>query len=123
MAEEAMERKELPDDGELFDPAHGHWSHSDMLIALVVDELRILRHAYTQVSTRKKLSPPEMVRRPGYGKAPQRNQGKRAMTPEMRMALDPRSQRRQLPGAKPTMTSDMRRSIDPRAARPPAPEE
>lgn len=80
------------DDAEPYDPADGRWSHTDMLLGLVVDELRASRYASGIWSGAKPPKPREL-RRPGYGRKPARTRKPRKLTPEQRMRIDPRARR------------------------------
>jgi len=83
-----------------------------MLVALAVDEIRMLRYVLSRVNSKGKIPHPEVVRRPGHGKAPRRQPGKRVMTKEMRMSIDPRAQKKA-----------PEQFADPRMTRVPAPRE
>jgi hypothetical protein len=80
------------DDSEPYDPADGHWSHTDMLLATLIDEMRKLQYITIRANSTKGKPPlPDPVRRPGHGKKPVKARRKKELRPEHRMAIDPRS--------------------------------
>jgi hypothetical protein len=70
------------------DPADGRWSSSEMLLAAVIDELRISRWLFVQANSAKggSAKPPPPIRRPGSEKAA----GRRRMSLKDAMRIDPR---------------------------------
>lgn len=50
------------------DPAQARWSQSEMLLAALIDELRVLRYVYVSAQSKKKQPPPEPYPRPGVKK-------------------------------------------------------
>lgn len=69
------------------EPDKDPWSHTEMLLARVVDEVAMLRWTTVAVQPGAKApAAPEPMRRPGYrGK-----RGRRAMTREQAARIDPR---------------------------------
>ncbi len=74
------------DDVPVAEPAgHGPWSHTDLLLASVLDALHVLAWQNTQIHGSKRTSPPEPVRRPGLVKRrPQISEAGVAYLTEMR---------------------------------------
>lgn len=68
------------------DPAQGRWSLIEMLLAQVVDELRVNRWIFVQANSKPGTGgrPPEPLKRPGA------KPRKRRLTLKERMRLDPR---------------------------------
>lgn len=59
-------RNDSPGVGSGADPAEGRWSQLEMLMAALVDEMRILRWLYVSANTEKaKPKQPTPIRRPG----------------------------------------------------------
>jgi hypothetical protein len=73
------------------DPDRSRWSSSEMLMAQLIDEIRMLRYVFTIANSAKadKVPLPDQVRRPGVKKPRPR----RKLTREEAMRLDPRMRR------------------------------
>lgn len=70
-----------------FDAAQGRWSSAEMLMATMIDEIRLLRWTYVSAHAKNGGgAPPEPVRRPGGTARRPRSR----LTAEQRRALDPR---------------------------------
>jgi hypothetical protein len=82
---------ELEERGRDADPAKGRWSSSEMLLASVVDEVRVLQHLYVSAHVKQGQAgqPPAPVPRPGVGQGAPRRRRPR-LTDEQRRMLDPR---------------------------------
>jgi hypothetical protein len=84
-------RNEMPE-GELFreddtnDPAKGRWSTIEMMLATLIDEVRMNTWATVQLKSEKKLPRPEPIRRPGRSSRP----AAKRMSLEDAQRLDPR---------------------------------
>jgi hypothetical protein len=85
----AVERGDVEESTATGDPAEGPWSQLEMLIALLVDEMRSMQHMYLMSHSPKgtRHSPPDRIRRPGLRKRQPK------LTMQQRMMLDPRMRR------------------------------
>ena len=72
------------------DPAEAPWSQESMLMATVIDELRIFRWAWLTKNSKHRPAKPPLVRRPGVGNEERQPSHRTSLTPEQRMRLDPR---------------------------------
>jgi hypothetical protein len=67
------------------DPATGKWSTVEMLLAVLIDEIRNWQWTYIQAHTDKRVPRPTPIRRPGAGA-----RTRRGLTLVAAQALDPR---------------------------------
>jgi hypothetical protein len=88
-------RIDLPDDvaREEHDASLSKWSSTEMLIAQMIDEIRVLRYFVSCFASSKgsHIPQPEPVPRPGVGKKPK--VAEKRYTPEQMKRLDPRLRR------------------------------
>jgi hypothetical protein len=89
--EEARQRGEeiAEPEGAPPDPADSRWSATDMLLALLVDEIRGLNWVYRSAHSKTAPAAPPQVRRPGAGRKPLRPH-ETTLTLAQRRRLDPR---------------------------------
>jgi hypothetical protein len=89
--EEALARGDTPAEAEQPDPEGQRWSKAEMLLASLVDEVRILRFVYVSAHTEKGHKPPlpAPIPRPGVGKKETRPHASK-LTTEQRARIDPR---------------------------------
>jgi hypothetical protein len=91
--DEALERGDPdPWEGiEATDPAEKPWSQTNMLLGTLIDELRVMRWAWTVGHSAKGSRPPQpqLTRRPGVGKRDKRPYAS-SLTEEQRRRLDTR---------------------------------
>jgi hypothetical protein len=57
------------------DPADAPWSHTDMLLAAVVDAIHSLQWTYISAHSKRPAKQPDPLRRPGAGSAPEKGKG------------------------------------------------
>jgi len=89
--EAALERGETLPEPEHSDPSERRWSSTDMLLASLIDEVRILRWVYVSAHSKEGARPtaPQPVPRPGVGKK-ERRPFASSLTAEQRRRIDPR---------------------------------
>ncbi len=89
--EEAAERGEDLPGAVLPDPDAQRWSKTEMLLAALIDEVRILRFVYVSAHAEKGHKPPlpAPYPRPGVAKKAARAHAS-SLTAEQRMRIDPR---------------------------------
>ena len=89
--EDAIARGESPAEPQQADPDAQRWSKTEMLLASLIDEVRVLRYVYVSVHAEKGHKPPlpAPVPRPGVGKKETRPHAS-SLTAEQRLRLDPR---------------------------------
>jgi hypothetical protein len=85
-------RNSVPEDelfreGDANDPAKGRWSTIEMMLATLIDEIRMNTWATIQLKTEKTVPRPEPIRRPGRS---QRTRGAKRMSLEDAQRIDPR---------------------------------
>jgi hypothetical protein len=89
--EEAAERGETLPEPEPSDADAQRWSKTEMLLATLIDEIRVLRWVYVSAHSKEGARPmaPAPVPRPGVGKK-ERRPFASSLTPEQRRRIDPR---------------------------------
>lgn len=60
-----MSESDLAKSGAVSDPAQGKWSHIEILLATLIDEIRSINANYVQAHSEHKITPPTPIRRPG----------------------------------------------------------
>jgi hypothetical protein len=89
---DAPEKEDSDDTAEPADPDRFRWSSEEMLVAQLIDEIRMLRYVFTVANSGKgaaKVPPPDQVKRPGVKKESPR----KLLSRQQVISLDPRLRR------------------------------
>jgi hypothetical protein len=82
-----MPEDELLREGDTSDPTKGRWSTIEMMLATLIDEVRMGNWVLVQVNSEKTVKRPEPIRRPGRS---QSTRTSKRMSLEDAQRLDPR---------------------------------